>query len=251
MGVDVGEKLICKSLDLDGVNDYISNGVYPNPFSGNEIFNFEINNQFSISVWFKIDTLPFTIYTIISKYDPSTDRGYGIEINGSGIVSFFIIDGGKRMVVKSSQQIIPDVWYNVIVTYNGSGSYLGQNIYINSINDTVVKTAGVPTTIQVPNAPLEICRLNFLGGSRYVDGLIANVRIWNTELTQTNVNTEYNNGFGRLKPILPNNCKLDLNMSKSVWDGSKFLVKNNTNLTSDFESINMSESSLINECYQI
>ena len=76
-------------------------------------------------------------------------------------------------------------------------------------------------------------------------------RMWDTQLDLSRVTKEYNNGFGRLQPVLPNSCKLDLNMSKSIWDGSKFLVKNNTNITSDFESLGMSELNLINNCYQI
>jgi hypothetical protein len=51
---------------------------------------------------------------------------------------------------------------------------------------------------------------------------INSVRLWDTNLTNEQALQEYNNGFGRLKPILPDNCKLDLNMSKSVWDGNLY-----------------------------
>jgi hypothetical protein len=75
--------------------------------------------------------------------------------------------------------------------------------------------------------------------------------MWNKELSFEEVTKEYNNGFGRLTPISKGNCILDIDLAKSIWDGSKFLIKNGDNITSDFESFNMSESDLINGCYQI
>ena len=56
----------CKSMDLDGVNEYISYGLFPSPLPGNNVFNFQINERFSISAWFKIGTQGFQ--TIVSKY---------------------------------------------------------------------------------------------------------------------------------------------------------------------------------------
>ena len=224
----------CKSMDLDGVNEYISYGLFPSPLPGNNAFNFQITDRFSISAWFKIGTQGFQ--TIVSKYDYSIFRGYGFEINSQigGIkkLRFFISDvpSGGSIAVRSAQTMIPDVWYNVIVTYDGSGSYLGQNIYINSINDTTTEIAGSPTNIQVSNHPLEIGRLS--QPSRYVDGLINNVRIWNTDLSAVDVATEYNGGVVNVTPVQSANLLLDTDIGNATYltadptYGTGYLINN-------------------------
>jgi hypothetical protein len=251
----IPETNLCRSIDLDGVNEYISYGLFPTPFAGNELFNFQINERFSISAWFKIGTQPFQ--TIVSKYDYSIFKGYGFEINSQigGIkkLRFFISDalGGGSIVVRSTQTIIPDVWYNVIVTYNGSGSYLGQNIYINSINDTSVETAGSPTDIQVSNHPLEIGRIS--QPSRYVDGLIANVRIWNTDLSASDVVNEYNGGVINTSPVAVSSLLLDTDIPNANFltadptYGTGYLINNKIDNNKLF-TYNSEIEDLIEEC---
>jgi hypothetical protein len=52
----IAESLLCKSFDLDGVNEYVGYGIYPNPLPGNNNFLFNNNQSFSLSIWFKLDS---------------------------------------------------------------------------------------------------------------------------------------------------------------------------------------------------
>jgi hypothetical protein len=38
---------------------------------------------------------------------------------------------------------------------------------------------------------------------------------------------------------------------KSVWDGSQFLIKDQSNNVSDFQTFNLGENQLVTKCYQI
>jgi hypothetical protein len=130
--------------------------------------------------------------------------------------------------------------------YDGTGVLSTTKLFFNG---TLLNTASAAV------ANLSIVTSNNLQISRRVSNAristINSVRFWNTNLTNEQALQEYNNGFGRLQPVLPDNCKLDLNMSKSVWNGSQFLIKDQSNNVSDFVSNNLGENQLLTECYQI
>jgi hypothetical protein len=245
MGGIVREKLICKSLAFDGVNDHLTGPL-------DSLFELERTQSFS----FGFNVKPITINSgtsnmLLTKYSNPPARGYYIAVQSNKIVFSLQSNGGTNGIsVRTVQTLNTGQWYHLIATYDGSSSASGVNLYIDGVlQSTTIGFDNLTDTIINSSVPLRINTL--VTPSRPLNSDTKLVRMWNKELSFEEITKEYNNGFGRLTPISKGNYILDIDLAKSIWDGSKFLIKNGDNITSDFESINMSESSLINECYQI
>ena len=82
---------------------------------------------------------------------------------------------------------VADTWYHIVCTWDGSST---SNIYLNAIKNAPADD-GSPTAISY-NATT----LNKIGdyNGYEIDGQMSNVAFWDTELSQANVDTLYNNG---------------------------------------------------------
>ena len=242
----IREKLICKSLQFDGVNDYLEGPL-------DSLFELERTQSFS----FGFNVKPITINSgtsnmLLTKYSNPPSQGYFCSIFDTGV---FRLDlqrngGGNGISVRTVQTLNTGEWYHLIATYDGSSSASGVNLYIDGVlQSTTIGFDNLTDSIINSSVPLRINTL--VTPSRPLNSDTKLVRMWNKELSFEEITKEYNNGFGRLTPISKGNCILDIDLAKSIWDGSKFLIKNGDNITSDFESNNITESDLINGCYQI
>jgi len=240
MGIDVGEKLICKSLEFDGVNDFALGSN-----TNNEYDFIDYNLPFTISVAFQYKT---SGSWLISTYNASTTpQGWALYAQNPTTIRFsFYFDS---LTIRNAQaasipSLIVDNWYFLTYIYDGSGVGSNSKWYING---QYYATLGGTVTFSVITSN----NVDIASRGSFANLNMNSVRLWNTNLTDEQALQEYNNGFGRIKPVLPDNCKLDLNMSKSVWNGSQFLIKDQSNNVSDFQTRNMGEDQLINGCYQI
>ena len=242
MGIDVGEKLICKSLEFDGVNDWAQGSN-----SNNEYDFIEYNLPWTMQIAFRYKGRVPTY--LISAYNNLTiPRGWVFyTANASSIRFNFAYDtvANFQMSFLPPTRLVRDDWYFLTLIYDGTGVLSTTKLFFNG---TLLYTASaaVANLSIVTSNDLNIARLS----SSARESTINSVRFWNTNLTNEQALQEYNNGFGRLEPVLPNNCKLDLNMSKSVWDGSQFLIKDQSNNVSDFQTFNLGENQLVTKCYQ-
>ena len=97
-------------------------------------------------------------------------------------------DAGNN-TVKTSRILTEGNWYNVIFSFN-SGSC---QFYINGSPVTTTITGTIPSNLMNVNGNLNIGKF---GGSltRYWNGKISNLSVWNTALTSTQVTEIYNEG---------------------------------------------------------
>ncbi len=91
------------------------------------------------------------------------------------------------IIVESDPILNTGLWYHLVVTYDGSVSANSVNLYINNtISNNIVRDtlSGVISNTE----PLQI------GGQDtfFTDGQIANVKIYNRELSQSEVSQNYN-----------------------------------------------------------
>ena len=239
MSSNIREKLICKSLEFDGVNDWAQGSN-----SNNEYDFIDYDLPFTISLAFQYKSIGSWL---ISTYNNSTTpNGWALYAQNPTTIRFsFYFDTLtiRNAQVASLPSLIVDNWYFLTYIYDGSGDLTNSKWYING--QYFASLGGTVTFSVITSNNMEIARRGSVA-----DLNMNFVRLWNTNLTDEQALQEYNNGFGRLQPVLPNNCKLDLNMSKSVWDGSQFLIKDQSNNVSDFQTFNMGENQLINNCYQ-
>ena len=176
------------SVEFDGALDHINCG-------NNNAF--EYDDAFSISCWVKHDYT--TNRTYVSKIKPDDgsirDRGYYIgTITGAKWIFWIASNywGTKYMQVESTTSVTSNTWHHVVATYDGSGNRSGMNIYINGTAETLT-TAGATSLSDtiVSSDPLKI---GVKESSNYMAGHIAQVGIFNAELSASDVTSIYNSG---------------------------------------------------------
>lgn len=180
------------SVVFDGVNDYVGLG---NPSSLNILGNI------TVSSWVKLNTFPSLanpFYTIYEKgYDNFFDQTYFRVDNISGVVGVAI--GTFRASNNTSYQtryligsnIVLNTWYNIVGQYDGAN----WRLYLNG--------SLVSTTLQ-NQSPLSSTSPSSIGAayisngySRFLNGEIAGVSIYNRALSATEVLQNYNATKGR------------------------------------------------------
>ncbi len=198
----------CKTIDFDGVDDYVE---FKN--------NYGLGSEFSIEVWVKPDpqpaSAPSLIQTIISKRDANNlVDGYDLRLVGNTL-SFNWNNGG---VITSPFPLTTSRWYHVAVTYSG-GIY---KLYVDGIE--VISAAGsAPTsnafgcmvgamdqTGNPPNKPVN-----------YFSGWMDELRIWGVGLSPHHVRQMMNqqiinNGTAVRGEIIP----IDINGPDANLDGT-------------------------------
>ena len=194
-----------QSTEYDGMDAYVD---MSNPSN----LNFDADNPFSISVWFKrpSDTNAFAI---VSKSFGSPDNnGYMLFVYNNKV--YFRI----RRSASLFHQIISNnthplnTWVHYVVTYDGSrsGSGQGLNLYEDGIKLTNVQKSGNFATGSAQTSA------NFSVGSResttdlFFNGNIDEVSVFNSELSASDVTSIYNGG-------VPNNLNDLSNPPLSWW----------------------------------
>lgn len=173
------------SIVFDGTDDYVDFG---------DVFNFERTDPFSLDCW--VNTNDYTKFQYpISKLSNSLgNRGWGFNIRDNGEISFLLINtsGGNNQIRVDSDAVITsnNTWYHIVITYDGSSDESGVNIYVNGglINFTVIFNNLSSTTIGSTN--LQISGSD--GTNSVFDGNISNIKIYNKELSSTEVLENYN-----------------------------------------------------------
>lgn len=173
-----------KSILLDGVDDFVDCGDNDNLSFGNGT----TDSPFSISAWIKPTSAPFRI---VFKWGTSS-REYYYQIAGGGKLQLILQDGVAYIGKNANTTISLNTWNHVLITYDGSSSANGINLYLNGNNDNFNNiTSGTYTAMSNTSQPFEIGR--YSGGS-YADGLIDETAIFNSELSQSDVTSIYGGG---------------------------------------------------------
>jgi hypothetical protein len=171
------------SIVFDGANDYVS---LPANF-----FNHDAGTPFSISIWFKTTTAGGTLFGQQNTTNPSSASGYvpAIYINSSGkIVTSCFWGGSVANVTTSIASVNDGNWHNVVVTFASTShkTYLDNNL-IGTISKTQNNYSA--TYYYFLGAGYSAAWTGANGF--YFNGNIAYASFYNTELTSTQVNQNY------------------------------------------------------------
>ncbi len=228
----------CKSLSFDGVNEALN-------CTNNSAFDFNAGNAFSIETWVKFDNLSGARF-IVSKWTRPTAfdlRAYVLQTDNNNFRFLFSSSNSSLIIVKSTESLNTAVWYHIILTYDGSSDANGVKFYINNTlsGKTIVRNdlSGVSTN----NEPLQI------GGQDtfFSAAQIAKARVWNVELSASDVNTQYNGGSIQNSPVQSGNLVVDTDIANATF-GTQFVVPDLTTITAGYTSLNMESDDLKNEC---
>jgi hypothetical protein len=171
------------NFDFDGIDDYID-------CTNDPIFDFNGPNAFSIETWVKFDNL-LGVRFLVSKWVRPTIpdvRAYYFGTRDNRPRFAFASSIDTAIIVNSDTILNTGVWYHLVVTYDGSVSANGVNFYVNDNLSTKNIFANNLSGVSTNTEPLQI------GGQDtfFTDGQIANVKIYNREITQDEVEQNYN-----------------------------------------------------------
>jgi len=229
----------CRSLVFDGVNEVIN-------CTNNPVFNFDRANAFSFEIWVKFDNLT-GIRHMISKVElgsPFIARGYYFSTDGNQVRFSFFNTNNILFTTYALQTLNTGEWYNIICTYDGSSDANGVNFYINnSLAPTFIQVNNLNSGPTTTSVPLQI------GGqlSFFTAGTIAKARVWNVELTASDVNTQYNGGTIQNTPVESGNLVVDTDINNATF-GSQWNIPDLTSITAGYTSVNMEVDDRVDDC---
>jgi hypothetical protein len=170
---------------FDGQSSYINVG------NGNGL---NANTAITVSVWVKINSLSDQMFVSKGLGTSITTFAYEIRvISGNPVFITGRADNtGYNLVTASAATT--GTWYNLIGTFDGSST----KIYVNGVSTTAAGSNSIPI----------VANSVFIGergfSSNYqVNGIIADVQIYNTALDGSQSNTLYLEGIGGA-PVDPN-----------------------------------------------
>lgn len=140
------------------------------------------NQNFSISYWLKLKSIPSTYYCILCSRTSTASTGVGIWVKSD---KTFIIDIGARWNT-SVQDININQWYHVAIISSSEG----RKLYINGIetsNTSTIKTN--PTTVNTNSTIIGAQHSSAAGtvDGTYLNGYLNDVRIYDHALSAKEV----------------------------------------------------------------
>jgi hypothetical protein len=188
------------SRSFDGGNDYVDLGdSLDSVFAGT-------GKQWSFTAWVKADTLNDRL--IFAKWHNSlAGRAYFIRILSSGDLGVSLSSDGTTNnrwgKVTNTSPINTNTWHHVAVSYDqtATGNYI--RLWVDGVEDTNPTDylqSGTFTSIYDGSATIQISGINGTGTQNF-DGKIADVRIYDTDLTASQILDIYNGTTDRTNLI--------------------------------------------------
>ena len=177
------------SRSFDGVSDYIDLGD-SNDFSFGDGSN---DSPFSISAWIKPNAHSFRILT---KYNnDTTTREYTFTTDSSNRLIAYLYDqsSSSAIVRRCSSNLMSNYfgqWVHVVMTYDGSSTITGLKCFINAVREDDLD-GGFGNYVSMENTN-ESAKIGVNGSTAYSNGNIADVRLYNSELSTTDISDLYN-----------------------------------------------------------
>ncbi len=187
----VNQKLGAACLTFDGSNEYVDFG---------DNLDFEYDEPFSIEGWFwfsDMDPPGANDFGLVGKFDTVNDIGYFVAWRNT--IQFRLQNDANYIDVQgttiiSSETHSHNTWYHIGVTYNGSGSTSGMNIYFNGVKENVTVTSGGDitgsTTLHAVSFKIGIAN------SLYHAGKIDEIAVYDVELSEEDMKARYSWGVG-------------------------------------------------------
>jgi hypothetical protein len=117
----------------------------------------------------------------ILKYSDNTMTGFGNSLPG---LTFQVNTTTGLLSVQSHTTLLPDVWYFIVATYDGSNLKL-------YVNGALAASQAGSGTISSTTADLMVGKANYGSGAGYFNGSIRDLQIYHQGITATQVSSLY------------------------------------------------------------
>jgi len=171
-----------KAFLFDGVNDYL--------YVGDDNSLDMRTNGFTASFWINASATNTHDFVVMKGATSSTDAGYSLSLSSSvGKPEIYISDGSSYIVnnLTGSKSVTDNTWHHVVFTWDPA---LGAKIYIDGQLDAQTNTT---STVNI-NSSSSLKIGGYTSSDYSVNGLIDEVKIYQTALTEDQVKQEYNQG---------------------------------------------------------
>ena len=181
------------------------------------------DDPFTLAAWINVDDLS-AHRPIICKSDDPTIAEYQLAVRDDTDLTFACYDGSTSNQIRAYSAIgtiTTGTWIHVAATYDGSGSENGITLYINGADATDSRSSQGSYTAMHDTAVATRIGAAYQDNVTYhgeFDGIIDDVRIYDSELTAGQIADLYNGGDGT-ETTRPesNDGESDIADGGSVW----------------------------------
>ncbi|MBK8552588.1 MAG: proprotein convertase P-domain-containing protein [Ignavibacteria bacterium] len=176
-----------------------------------------LTGSFSAEAWVNPTSYSGIIRGIIAKGSTlGTSLRYAVRITTAGRITVNT-NGSQRLISRNSNIIPLNKWTHVSTTYNSSSGDF--KIYINGILDTSSIVAGA-----APLSNTDSLFIGISGGSTHWNGELDEVRLWNRELSSSEVIQNMRTSLGTSTGIYQG-LVLSMPFQKENSEGTRFTVR--------------------------
>jgi gliding motility-associated-like protein len=167
--------IIERSLDFDGVNDCIE-------VSNAAKYNFGTNQDFTVEFWIKTTQNMAADRWIVTKSGYSYNPRWQIGIR-SGKVRISLGDGSNSIIASGNANVSNNQWHHIAAVFDRSSNV---TVYVDGAFDFNQAISSVGNISSAVNLGIGASSTP-IGFVNYYDGLLDEVRIWNSTITQADI----------------------------------------------------------------
>ena len=191
--------LLDGSTSFDGSNDYISIADADNLSFGDGT----TDSAFSVSAWIKMNDA--SDFKIINKGIFNSTGEWWLEVDGADKLGLYLLDESvastyELALYNTALTPYEGQWLHICATYDGRGgssANAGIKLYLNGGSVTTTLSGG-GTYVAMENLGADVHIGKY--DSHYADGSMANVGIWNRDLSASEIESIYWRGsYSELK----------------------------------------------------
>lgn len=208
-----------RALDFDGTDDRVD-------ISNESNFDFERTAQFSVTFWARLNTLSPTAQVVASKLDPvAQNTGWevrffspfpGVDSNAINFILANNVSGGNFLMCTAAVgSLAVNQWLHIGVTYNGSSTASGVNLFLSGQRLSVTVNTDALTASILNDLQVRIGQRANSSNTFPLNGQLDDIRIYNRALSEPEIKLlASKRGIG-LEPRKPKITFADLGVQKT------------------------------------